>query len=140
MSAVAEFDAGPFFPLIAELVERGFVVLGDEVDDEKFGNALLLLRRGATRLRVVRDRSQWFLEVAGPGSNDWFGPAVWLAMLDDGLPPPRQLSNDEQTEFVLGRLSELDRVSADESGRSIKLLKSWQAKRAAARRALPEGG
>ena len=136
---MGDFDAGPYSALVAELVERRFLVLGDSRDDERFGNSLLLLRRGATRLRVVRDRSQWFLEIAGPGSDDWFGPAVWLAMLDDGLPPAEQLSHDQQANFVLHRLPELDRVSADDSGRSIELLRTWQAQRAASRRAQPPG-
>ena len=135
MSGVSGLDAGPFSVLVDELVHGGFTVLGDTVDDERFGNALLLLRRGATRVRVVKDRSQWFVEIAGPGSDAWFAPAVWLAMLDGELPPsPQPLSVEEQSSFLRVRMADIDQASGDESGQTLTGLKSWQAKRAAARR------
>lgn len=139
MIAVSITDAGPFSILVEGLVHDGFAILGDDVDDARFGNSLLLLRRAATRIRVVKDRSQWFLEIAGPGSDEWFAPAVWLAALDGVMPPLRPLTNEEQTRLVRDRIAEVDLASVDDSGRTLALLKSWQAQRAAARRAQPPG-
>jgi hypothetical protein len=137
--AVSITDAGPFSVLVDDLLHDGFAILGDDVDDARFGNSLLLLRRGATRIRVVKDRSQWFLEIAGPGSDDWFAPAVWLAVLDGEMPPLRPLTDEEQTRLVRDRIAEVDLASVDDSGRTLALLKSCQAQRAAARRAQSPG-
>lgn len=131
-----ELDAGPFTRLVNDLVGSGFTIMGHTLE-ENFGDSLLLLRGGATRLRVVRDRSQWFLEIAGPDSEDWFGPVVWLAMLEDKFPPAGLMATDHQVEFVRDRRAALEQASAGESGDVLGRLRSWQARVAASRRTLP---
>ncbi len=135
----SNIDAGPFSQLINWLLQAGFVVLGDTTDEERFGNSLLLLRRGDTRIRAVRDRSQWFIELAAPGSDAWFSPVVWLAALDNTMPRLDAFSDDEQARIVEDRLFEIDELSSNNSGKTLELLQSWQAKRAASRRAQQPG-
>jgi hypothetical protein len=131
------YDAGPYSALLANLVARGFIVMGDTEDLDRFGNELLLLRRGETRVRFVRDRGQWFVEIAAPNSDDWVAPVVWQALLDGELPPDRMLSDQEQTNLVGQRLNEVDDLCRSEPGALGEQLRSWQAARAAARRARP---
>jgi hypothetical protein len=130
-----EVDAGPSSPLVAWLMEIGFVVLRDSTDEEHFGNSLVLLRRGDTRIRVVRDRAQWFIEVAAPNADAWFSPIVWLAALDGTMPDARTFSVDEQAQVIRDRFAGIDVVSSDHSDKTLDLLTSWQARRAALRRA-----
>lgn len=111
--------------------------MGDSEDPDRFGNRLLLLRRNETRIRLVRDRGQWFIEVAAPNSDDWFAPVVWQALLDDQLPPDRMPSVQEQATLVSTRLQEIDTVCFDEPDTLGERLRAWQASRAAARRARP---
>jgi hypothetical protein len=134
-----KIDAGPFSQLVEWLRHIGFIVLGESTDDERFGNSLLLLRRGDTRIRVVRDRSQWFIEMASSTSDAWFSPIVWLAALDGTMPPARTFSDDEQAQIIRDRLEGIDLLSSDPSNKTIDLLTSWQGKRAALRRAQPPG-
>jgi len=136
---MGNIDAGPFSQLVGWLMQVGFVVLGDTTDEERFGNSLRLLRRGSTRIRVVRDRAQWFVELAPPDSEAWFSPVVWLAAVDGTMPSAAVRSDDELARIVEGRLSSIDQLSSDPSGKALELLTSWQAKRAAVRRAQPSG-
>jgi hypothetical protein len=72
--------------LLDELIRRGYVV-GEERDDEdSFGNALVVLERSGTAVGVVRDRGQWFVEVADAGRGEWFAPVVWHAFLESSMP------------------------------------------------------
>jgi hypothetical protein len=131
------YDAGSYTSLVAELLAVGFILMGDSEDPDRFGNRQLLLRRNETRIRLVCDRSQWFIEVAAPNSDDWFAPVVWQALLDDQLPPDQMPSDQEQATLVNTRLRDTDTVCHDEPDNLAERLKVWQAARAAARRARP---
>jgi hypothetical protein len=134
------YNAGPYTALLADLVAQGFIVMRGTTEPDRFGNELLLLRRGETRIRFVRDRGQWFFELAAPSSDDWFAPVVWQALLDDELPPDRLLSSQEQSSLITARIDEIDNVCRSEPIAVAKRLTSWQAARAAARRARPLDG
>jgi hypothetical protein len=130
-------DAGPYRDLIDDLQNRGFVLLGDEVDPERFGNVLLLLRRDETRLRVVKDRSQWSVEIAAPGSEEWFSPAVWRALIHGALGSLDVLTPQQEIDFVRENLTSIEATSKEFSGRTLEGLRDWRAKRASARRGGP---
>jgi hypothetical protein len=49
---------------VAELKEEGFSIAVDQTGQAHFGNRLLELARGDNRIRLVRDRGQWDIEVA----------------------------------------------------------------------------
>jgi hypothetical protein len=137
---MTNYSAGPYTPLAADLIAQGFIVMGDIDDPDRFGNELLLLRRGETRVRFVRDPGQWFFESAAPSSDDWFAPVVWQALLDDELPPDRMQSDEEQCNLVVARFGEIDHLCRRESDVVGERLKFWQAARADARRARPFDG
>lgn len=143
MTAADVAPSGPFHALVTELIGAGFTIVQHVADEERFGNSLIFLQRGSTRFRVVKDRSQWFLQIAGPGTDEWFSPEVWLAALDDKMPSFEALTLDEQqSTLVSDRLGEVDGASNDDSGRTYARLRSWESQIAAARRAKtlsPEG-
>jgi hypothetical protein len=47
---------------------------------ESFGNVLLEFERGAVRATIVRDRSQWMIDIASAGGKP-HGLHVWLAAM-----------------------------------------------------------
>ncbi len=49
---------------VAELTEEGFSIAVDLTDQAHFGNRLLELARGDDRIRLIRDRGQWDIDVA----------------------------------------------------------------------------
>lgn len=53
--------------------------------DESFGNLLVEFERATIAVRVVRDRSQWFIDIAPPGSR-FVGLHVLLTA-KDGVKP-----------------------------------------------------
>lgn len=67
------------FRLVDDLARRGYVVDGQRYDRGNFGNAEIVLSRDKTRARLVRNRGEWFVEVAPSGLNDWFKPVIWRA-------------------------------------------------------------
>lgn len=129
--------AGPHGRLVDELLVQGFVLLGEEVDQERFGNGFLLLRRNATLLRVVKDRSQWFVEIAGPDGEEWFSPAVWRALLKGELGSLEPMTPEEVGTFVRENLVVIEDRATGSSGGAPDELHEWRAKRASARRASP---
>lgn len=67
--------------LLPAIAPLGFVVAHSETSDS-FGNASVILQAPALRLRVIRERSQIFLDV-GPTSepSTWFDSAVVIDYL-----------------------------------------------------------
>jgi len=67
----------------AELVARhGFRVLAGGYDAEDFGNALVVLESDDYSIRLVRDRSQVFVELASPiDPGNWHGLGRVLAAI-----------------------------------------------------------
>ena len=52
--------------LKGRLSDSGFTALTDDYQPEVFGNRLIDLARPPVLVRLVRDRSQWSIDVAGP--------------------------------------------------------------------------
>ena len=129
--------AGPHSALYDELLLDGFDLVVNTEDQKYFGNRLIQLRRSATQLRVVRDRSQWSLEIAGPGGIEWFSPAVWRALVEGDLGRLDVLTPAEEDAFIRDNLWRIERCIADNEGVTLVLLREWRARRAAARRARP---
>ncbi|MGH3496015.1 MAG: hypothetical protein ACRDP1_00925 [Nocardioidaceae bacterium] len=122
--------------LIGQLVAEGFVAQISNPDDTAFGNQIALLIHDGTRLRLVRDRSQWFLEIAAPLTDEWFAPVIWMAFLDGELPDPRRPSAEDEAGFAATRWHDFD---ASEAAGILEGLRVWQERRAAQRRGLPPG-
>jgi len=120
--------------LTAQLAAEGFVAQISDPDDTAFGNRIALYIHNEVRVRLVRDRSQWFMEIAVPLTVEWFAPVIWMAFLDRSLPDPRRPSADQEAAFVTGRWRDLDVADAP---RAVEALWAWQERRAAQRRGLP---
>src|SRR4051794_35842130 len=86
--------------LADELAAHGFVVQVGDPDDSAFGNQVAVLTHDRIRVRLVRDRGEWFLEIAAPLTDEWFAPVVWMALGSEELPDPRRLTPQEEAEFV----------------------------------------
>jgi hypothetical protein len=57
----------------APLIALGYRVSDYEVDERLFGDASLRLMKGSARVRAVRDRDQWFVDVGSAAEpNEWF--------------------------------------------------------------------
>lgn len=120
--------------LIDQLVAEGFVVQISNPDETAFGNQVALLIHDSTRLRLVRDRSQWFLEIAAPLTDEWFAPVTWMAFLDGELPDPRRPSAEDEAGFVATRWHDFEPSAA---AGALDALRALQERRAAQRRGLP---
>ena len=122
--------------LTDQLVAEGFVAQISDPDETAFDNQIALLIHDDIRLRLVRDRSQWFLEIAAPLTDEWFAPVIWMAFLDGELPDPRRPSAEDEAAFVATRWRDFD--ASDDSG-AVEAFRAWQERRAAQRRGLPPG-
>lgn len=128
---VDDLRAGPFEVIGQWLLKRGFEHVGTDIDVHAFGNTLVLLQKGPTRIRFVRDRLQWFLQVGAPGGDEWFDIAVWCAAVDGQLPPTAVLSPEEEAVALRERVDAIEGLCSDRSSRTVTLLKEWQSKDAA---------
>src|ERR1700729_943215 len=88
--------------LIAELEDRDFAVVADEQDDRRFGNRVTELahpnRETARRVRLVRDRSLWSVELEIGGK--WRDPYQVLLALDKAKYSTRASSHEERVRFT----------------------------------------
>jgi hypothetical protein len=82
--------------LLDELLRRGYEIGEDWYDEDVFGNALVVLGRNDTLVRLIRDRGRWFVEVAGATGGDWFAPVVCRAFLESKMPSLEAASFDVQ--------------------------------------------
>ena len=69
-------DDGVMAELRSWLIEQGFVVLADHYDADSFGNQLVELARPIA-VRLVRDRGQWGIDIAGP-DGVWSPLSTWV--------------------------------------------------------------
>src|SRR4249919_4007066 len=69
-------DDGVMAELRSWLIEQGFVVLADHYDADRFGNQLVELARPIA-VRLVRDRGQWGIDIAGP-DGVWSPLSTWV--------------------------------------------------------------
>lgn len=74
---------------------------------ESFGDRLVVYAKSLLLVRIVSDRSQWFLELGGRDWDDWFDPDTWKACLDRTELSLEPSTTSEQAEFLgnnLGRI------------------------------------
>src|SRR5438067_1243370 len=94
--------------LIDRLQARGYLAIEERYDERRFGDAVVTLKRDSTLIRLVRDRGQWFVEVCGPGGEDWFAPIIWSAFLDSSMPSLETASFDAQARALLDDLGRIE--------------------------------
>lgn len=95
--------------LVDWLLKGGFVVSASRFDEELFGNVLVHLERGNLRVRVTRDRSQWFLDVAGP-SGRWYDMELWRASLDGVLPSIELARFEDNASYLKEAMSRIEQA------------------------------
>jgi hypothetical protein len=130
----------PVRALLDELLGRGYATGEERYDEDSFGNALVVLERDGTLVRLVRDRGQWFVEVAGAAEGDWFAPVVWHAFLESSMPPLDTTSFDVQAQLILADLGRIETTNSNFSEQDLAGLRAWRSRRAEARRAIPPTG
>jgi hypothetical protein len=123
--------------LLDELQRHGYAIADERHDPDHFGDALRLLERDRTRVLLLRDRGQWFVDVGSAHGGGWFQPVIWKAFLEGSMPPLEAQSFEEQVRFVLEEREAIEVAAAalDEDG--LARLRALRAQRAEARRALP---
>lgn len=63
------------------LVGSGFVAAKDFSDGKPFGNRLVELQRRSLTIRVVMDRGEWAIVLAGP-DRAWVPLMTWVKLID----------------------------------------------------------
>ena len=95
-------------PVLAHwLTSQGFTLTEHHVSSA-FGDRLLLFEREPCRVRLVRDRGQWFLEIAGPTTSDWFDADIWRSCLEGRDPPLDPTAPSAQAAYLRTSLSHID--------------------------------
>lgn len=104
-------DDGVMAELRSWLVEQGYVVLSDSYDADHFGNQLVELARPIA-VRLIRDRGQWGIEIAGP-DGVWSPLLAWV-----DATPGRQaevLSAADQSEALRALLPQIERRASGDA-------------------------
>jgi hypothetical protein len=122
--------------LVDVLAAHGFKVVEERRDDDHFGDQLMVFSGRHARIRVVRDRGQWFVEAA-TANGDWYAPVIWLAHLGGETPPLATRALADDAEFVRERLDDIEDAANDETRAVDESLFELRWQRAAARRAMP---
>lgn len=123
--------------LLDELLQAHYGIDEQRYDEAHFGNALIILTRDRTFVRLVRDRGQWFVEIAGGTADDWFAPVVWCAFLDSANPSLETISFDGQVGLLRHDLARIEVANENFDDKMLASLQAWRQRRADARRALP---
>jgi hypothetical protein len=124
--------------LLDELLRRGYAIREERYDEKYFGNVLIDLERNKTLIRIVLDRSQWFVRVASTTGEEWFPPVVWHAFLTSSIPPlETDLLDTAQAQLLLGDLPRIETATRDFNEQTLAGLLAWRSRRAEAHKALP---
>ncbi len=124
--------------LLGDLERRGYSVAEKHYDKASLGDTLIILKRDATRIRVDRDRGQWFIEVAA--AYDWFDPMIWRAFLEASTPSVEViLPFAGQARWLLEDLGRIEAMS-NLTKEQLAELDALRSRRAAARLELPLKG
>jgi hypothetical protein len=87
--------------LVRSLRRDGFSVATETHDEEAFGNYQAVLENRTLRVRIVRDRSIWLLQIGGDGLGDsWFGAGAWRECLEGTEMPVGPSIADGDCEYV----------------------------------------
>lgn len=92
--------------LVDQLAAAGFRV-ESSVRSNSFGNRIVQLARGPVRVRLVRDRSQWSIDLSRDGWNDWFDPDLWRSCLDNVPIASDPSPLDEDAKFVVEAIEQI---------------------------------
>jgi hypothetical protein len=123
--------------LLHSLKGRGFTVIEERYDPQFFGNVLLRVEHDQTAVRIVCDRGEWRIDIAGPGQSDWFGSPIWHGFLDDHVQSVDVLSSfDEEALFFVKNLPRIEDALRDQTGSTLSGLDSSRSRREALRKTL----
>jgi len=78
--------------------DRGLSI-EQELASQAFGDTIIVLRGQGLRVRVLRDRGRWFVEVSSENPNQWFDMALLKEQIT-GHVGDDEPSFDEQAEFL----------------------------------------
>jgi hypothetical protein len=101
--------------------ERDFRCTGRRYDAAHFGNAIVEYESSTLRLRVIKDRSQFFCDFAAPrGAVEWFDQEVVFRDLGedsavDALIAQRWSSAEELAESIRARLDRIGELFSDDN-------------------------
>jgi hypothetical protein len=89
------------------LSTKGFT-LADARESDSFGDRLLMWVGDCCRIRIVRDKGEWALDISGAQLTGWFDADVWRSCVDGQEPPrePRPLA--AQVTFLRASLSQIE--------------------------------
>jgi hypothetical protein len=90
------------------LIDRGFIVIRDDINLDLFGNQEVILTRPVA-IRLVSDRGEWRTEVMGP-DGQWAGIEQW----SEGLrgKGARLVSAADEADLLRETLDEIERNPA----------------------------
>ena len=108
--------------LLDDLRRRGYSVIQTNYYETVFGDAIIVLERDTTQIRLSCDRGPWFIEVRSrrltwtrPGwfgaSSDWYSPKIWRAFLEASTPPVEIVPFGVQARWLLEDLSRIEASS-----------------------------
>ncbi len=97
--------------LAARLEERGFAV-DEQPPSDSFGDQLITFTDERLRVRLIRDRSLWTIELGHPGWDGVYDPDLWCAALE-GADPMEPSELEEQAAYVAGALDRLGDAASE---------------------------
>jgi len=101
----------PLAALATTLEERGFAV-DEQPPSESFGDQLITFADERLRVRLIRDRSIWTIELGHPAWDDVYDPDVWRAALE-GADPTDPSALEDQAAYVAGALDRLREAAGE---------------------------
>ena len=118
------------------LIIQGFQEEERFYDSRSFGDWLIVLARPPCRVRIVRDRSQWSIDISGEHIPRWYDTDLWQACLAGGEAVPRVIPLEDQIAFVRTSLDGIEAAlrSPQELERCLSLQRDARALRREERR------
>ena len=98
---------------IAELVGLGFELAETKYDESHFGDSVVTVFKGNLRVRVVRDRGVWLVQLSPGESNEWFSPMVWNAYLNRDIGSLTTPDFSEQCRITIEGLERVEAMLGD---------------------------
>jgi hypothetical protein len=114
------------------LLAQGFKVTSSQYDEAHFGDRVIVLTNDDLQVRLIRDRSQWFVETRDTHSEDWFQPMIWRAYFDRHIGLLDIPTIEQQCQMIL---DDLDRIgeAVRLDGGLLEQLRSYRLRRYEAR-------
>jgi len=102
----------PLAALAAKLERAGFAADEYGPDRDSFGDRMTTFTAEDLRVRLIRDRGQWTVELGHPAWEDVYDPDIWRAALE-GTDPTDPSPLAEQAAYVADRLDALRAAARD---------------------------